>query len=64
VSEAGKILAIADRTARERRNMAEFYAVGYEWNDDLVVARFADGSSLMMTLDSDLCPTEIIEVNS
>jgi hypothetical protein len=64
VSEASKILTIADRTPKERRNMAEFYAVRYDWTGDTATTWFVDGSVLMMTLDDDLCPTEMIEVNS
>lgn len=63
VNEAQKILTIADRTPKERRDMAEFYAVRYDWKGDTATAWFADGSCLMMAFDSDLCPIEMIEVS-
>lgn len=64
LTEAAKILTIADRTPKERRNMAEFYAVRYDWKGDTATTWFADGSVLMMIFDDDLSPVEMIEVSA
>lgn len=62
MNTAGRILAVSDRTPKERRDMAEFYAASFEWDRGLVTYRYDDGSALMMVLDDGLSPTEIIEV--
>lgn len=51
-----------DRQPKERRDMAEYYAVQTDWVRDVEICRFADGSALMMVLDADLCPTEFLAV--
>jgi len=62
MTRATQLLTIADRTPKERRNMAEFYASTFEWKGDLLVTKFEDGSALMIVLDGDLAPVEMIEV--
>lgn len=55
-----------DRTPKERRNMAEFYAVHVEALKDKrgyqngEVCYFRDGSMLLMDFDEDYCPTQFL----
>ncbi len=66
---ANKILTKSDRTPKERRDMADYYATTnstpktYQWvGKDMFVWTFEDGSQLMMVYDEDLQPLEFVEV--
>jgi hypothetical protein len=59
---AEKILTVSDRTPKERLKMADFYGKRFDWNGDLITYWFADESALMMTLDENLEPTEMVTV--
>jgi hypothetical protein len=52
----------ADRTMQERRQMAEYAMTGFKWEGDLYTVTLHDDSVLMMTLDENLIPTEIVAV--
>lgn len=60
---AQKILTMRDRTSKDRRDMADFYAVSSQWlGKDMFSWEFHDGSKLMMVYDENLAPLEILEV--
>lgn len=45
--------------------MAELRCAGrIDWNGDIEVCRFNDGSSLLMVFDEDLCPVEFLVITS
>jgi hypothetical protein len=59
---AEKILTVSDRTPKERRDMADFYGKRFDWHGDLITYWFEDNSALMMTLDENLRPIEMVSL--
>lgn len=68
MNTAQSIVSMPDRTLKERRDMAEIRDIGpklhgkVDWKGNCEVCYFSDGSKLMMTLDSDFCPTEFLAI--
>lgn len=68
MSIAQDIMSTPDRTQKERRDMAEIRDIGkngsIDWNGDCITYYFNDDSSLTMTLDEKLEPTEFLVIHS
>ena len=63
MNTAQKVISTPDRTPRERHDMAAFLCT--RWQDagrDMTQYFFSDGSSILMQLDEDLRPCEMVEI--
>lgn len=59
---AEDIVNTPDRTMRERRDWAEFVGKSKRISRTMDQVTFTDGSAILMELDGDLIPTEIVIV--
>ena len=63
MSTAKTIVSATDRTKKEKRDWAEFLNIGgVDFDGDVNICHFKDGSSLMMTLDENFKPTEFLAI--